>query len=273
MDTAPVSAAAFTKARAKLKPTAFIELNREAVVKGCYGDGDFKRYRGFRGLGIDGSKVLLPHTKEVIKTFGQIGYSSNGKAPEGQHAYGVASVRYEVLNRIALDSTWSQARADEVDLAIEPLQLSAENDLLPGDRGYPSSRFLATVMNEKRHVVIRCSAKSFAQARTMLRGEGANSQIVTLKPHPSRIKAIQTLARPDEITVRFVRVTLETGEGEVLVTSLTDESTWPSAEFKDIYGMRWGTEGFDDILKTRLNLENFPGQTAESVYQDCYASV
>ena len=56
IDTNPVSAAAFSKARAKLKQTAFIELNREAVVKVCYGDGEFKRYRGFRVLGIDSSK-------------------------------------------------------------------------------------------------------------------------------------------------------------------------------------------------------------------------
>jgi len=64
-DTGPVTAAAFTKARAKLKHTAFIELNREAVVGVCYGDGDYKRYKGFRVLGIDGSKLLLPDTTDL----------------------------------------------------------------------------------------------------------------------------------------------------------------------------------------------------------------
>ncbi|RKZ35450.1 MAG: hypothetical protein DRQ49_12990 [Gammaproteobacteria bacterium] len=37
--------------------------------------------------------------------------------------------------------------------------------------------------------------------------------------------------------------------------------------------IRWGTEGFYDILKTRLELENFTGQTKESIYQDFYATV
>ena len=74
LETESVSAAAFTKARAKLKHTAFIELNREAVVGVCYGDGDFKRYKGFRMLGIDGSKLRLPDTEDVIEEFGQISY-------------------------------------------------------------------------------------------------------------------------------------------------------------------------------------------------------
>ncbi len=38
LDTEPVTAA-FTKAREKLKHTAFLKLRREAVVGVCYGDG------------------------------------------------------------------------------------------------------------------------------------------------------------------------------------------------------------------------------------------
>ncbi|MEK7992135.1 MAG: hypothetical protein VSS52_014075 [Thiotrichaceae bacterium] len=35
----------------------------------------------------------------------------------------------------------------------------------------------------------------------------------------------------------------------------------------------WGVEGCYALLKSRLNLENFTGKTAESVYQDFYAAV
>lgn len=273
LDTEPVTAAAFTKARAKLKHTAFIELNREAVVGVCYGDGDFKRYKGFRVLGIDGSKLLLPDTQNVIKEFGQISYRSDKNLPEGKHAYGMASVMYDVLNRIAVDSVLGTARAYEVNLAMKHLEYTQENDLLLCDREYPSYRFLSTLVNKKRQFVVRCSAKSFSAARTMLKGKGTDSQIVTLKPHHSRLKEIKALGLPLKIKVRFVRVTLVTGEYEVLVTSLIDEEIWPTTEFKEIYWLRWGVEGFYSILNTRLNLENFTGQTAESVYQDFYATV
>jgi hypothetical protein len=274
LDTEPVTAAAFTKARAKLKHTAFIELNREAVVGVCYGDGDYKRYKGFRVLGIDGSKLLLPDTTDVIKEFGQISYRWDKNLPKGQHAYGIASVMYDVLNHVAVDSVLGQARSYEVDLAMKHLEYTQENDLLLCDREYPSYRFLSTLVQSNRQFVIRCSAKSFSAARTMLKGKGTDSQIVTLKPHHSRLKEIKALGLPLEITVRFVRVILNTGEYEVLVTSLIDENIWPTTEeFKEIYWLRWGTEGFYSILSTRLNLENFTGQTAESVYQDFYATV
>jgi len=273
LDTKPVTAAAFTKARAKLKHTAFIELNREAIVGVCYGDGDFKRYKGFRVLGIDGSKLLLPDTFDVIKEFGQISYRSDKNLPKGQHAYGMASVMYDVLNRIAVNSVLGPARAYEVDLAIGHLEYTQENDLLLCDREYPSYRFLSTLVKLNRHFVIRCSAKSFAAARAMLKGKGTNSQIVTLKVPASRLKEMKMLGLPLTIKVRFVRVTLVTGEYEVLVTSLIDEDIWPTTEFKEIYWLRWGIEGFYSILNTRLNLENFTGQTAESVYQDFYATI
>ena len=141
------------------------------------------------------------------------------------------------------------------------------------DRNYSSYRFLATLIENNRHFVIRGSANSFACARAMLRGKGSDSQIVILQHPKKRRHKVQTLGLPKAIIVRFVRVRLSTGEDEVLVTSLTDEFSWPTVEFKEIYWKRWGVEGFYDRLKTRLNLENFTGQAAESVYQDFHATV
>jgi hypothetical protein len=285
LDREPVSNGGFTKARAKLKHTAFIELNREAVVNVCYENDNFKRYKGLRVLGIDGSKLRLPDMEDIINEFGQISYKSDQNQPEGQHAYGMASVMYDVLNRIAVNTALGKARAYEVYLAVKHIDYTEENDLLLCDREYPSYRFLAALSDKCRYFVIRCSAKSFSTARAMLKGKGNDSQIVTLKPQHSRFKEIQALGYSYEITVLFVRVTLDTGETEVLVTSLMDEEMWPIQEFKEIYWLRWGTEGFYNILKTRLELENFTGQTAfeakvffkniclESVYQDFYATV
>ena len=138
-------------------------------------------------------------------------------------------------------------------MAVKHLEYAQENDLLLCDREYPSYRFLATLIDKHRHFVIRCSAKSFTTARAMLKGESTNSQIVTKKPHHNSLKEIQALSLPDEIVVHFVRVVLDTGKNEVLVTSLTYEQLWPTAEFKDIYWGQRGSESFYDILKTRLS--------------------
>lgn len=75
------------------------------------------------------------------------------------------------------------------------------------------------------------------------------------------------------LTVRFVRVTLKTGEIEVLATSLIDATRYPTALFAELYGKRWGVETFYGTLKARLSLENFSGTSAESVRQDFHAAV
>lgn len=271
-----VTNGAYTKARKKFKHTAFIELNQLAVVDVMYGDGDFKTYKGHRVLGVDGSKILLPGSQDVIDEFGTIAYSNGGQHKhkiEGERAYGLASVMYDVLNNIAIDALLDKAKAYEIDLAAEHLKKTQANDLFIGDRNYPSFRMLGEIKKNSSEFLIRCSKSSFFVARKMLNGGGADSQIVQLQVHPSKIKEIRKLGLPEIMTVRFVRVLLDTGEYEVLVTSLIDEAQYPTIDFKELYWLRWGVEGFYDLLKNRLNLENFSGLSAESVKQDFHASV
>jgi len=66
-DMPPVTASAFTQARANLHHTAFIELNQKAIVNVMYCDNNVKLYKGMRVIGIDGSKILLPQHKSIIK--------------------------------------------------------------------------------------------------------------------------------------------------------------------------------------------------------------
>jgi len=77
LDSNTVTNSAFTQARANLRHTAFIELNKKAVVDVMYRDNNIKRYKGMRVLGIDGSKILLPSTPDIKKEFGQISYSND----------------------------------------------------------------------------------------------------------------------------------------------------------------------------------------------------
>ena len=75
------------------------------------------------------------------------------------------------------------------------------------------------------------------------------------------------------LTVRLVSELLRTGDYEVLVTSLLDDSRYPTEGFLELYHLRWGIETFYGLLKTRLALENFTGLSAEAVRQDFHATV
>jgi len=156
---------------------------------------------------------------------------------------------------------------------MQHLKYTQENDLLIYDRGYPSFKHLSHLCKNNNKFVMRCSSASFKDAREMLKGEGKSDRTVVLKVHHSKTKEIEKLDLPKEIKVRFVRVTLETGEYEVLVTNLLDEIEFPTNEFAYIYYLRWGVEEFYGIIKNRLTLENFSGKTAHSVYQDFYSTI
>jgi len=268
-----ISNSAFTQARANLDYKAFIELNQKCVVDVMYRDEDIKTYKGMRVLGVDGSKIILPATQSIINEFGEVPYGSKNSFTEGTYSYAMASTMYDVLNRVVIDSSLNKFNTYEVNLAIEHLKHSTNNDLLIYDRGYPSFRHLSHLCNANKKFVMRCSSASFKDARDMLKGNGSSDRTVILQVHHSKTKEIESFNLPKEIKVRFVRVTLETGEYEVLVTNLLDKVEFKTDEFAYIYYLRWGVEEFYGIIKNRLALENFSGKTAHSIYQDFYSTL
>jgi len=268
-----ISNSAFTQRRALLRHGFFKELNQKTNVLVMYRDEDFKRYKEMRVLGIDGSKIRLPEEEGIREEFGEIEYKNGEEKVKGKHTYGLASVMYDVLNKIAIDSHLGKAKDYEVDLALKHLEHTCENDLLICDRNYPSYRWLSTIEKMGRKFIVRCSGSSYKQAREMLKVFGKDSQLTTIKPCYEKASEINKLKLPKRLTVRFVRVPLNNGKYEVLVTNLLDEQLYPIEDFKELYHLRWGCETFYGILKTRLNLENFSGKTVESIYQDFYSTV
>lgn len=267
-----VSKVAYSKARRKLKHTAFIELNREAVIRTMYEDGDYQTYRGMRILATDGSKVLLPDNPETEAEFGVVSYHNKQLGAKGAHVYALASVLYDVLNRVALDAQFAPCRSYEVDLAIQTLPYIQADDLVIYDRAYSTYRMLALLSQTPGNFLIRCTDRRFMVATAMLRGEGPDDVVVELTPPPRFERNPKHRGLPGALTVRFVRITLDNGEYEVLVTSLLDKS-YTAGDFKELYWLRWGVETFYGVLKTRLNLENFSGLSPETIRQDFYATI
>ena len=270
-----VSRVAYAKARKKLKYTFFMALNQEAVVRTMYEDGDYRTIHGLRILAVDGSSIMLPTNEETEKVFGTIHYGNQQHQTKvaGEHAYAHASVLYDVLNRVALDAVLAPSHSYEVELAAGHLNLTKAGDLVIYDRGYCSFRMLVLASQAEGDFLIRAHNNSFKLANAMLKGEGPDDAITTLSAPPKFLADPKNAGLPKTLTVRFVRVTLDTGEYEVLVTSLTNQAAYVTADFKELYYLRWGIETFYGILKTRLNLENFSGYSPEAIRQDFHVAV
>lgn len=267
-----VSSSAYHQARKKFKHTAFVELNEDAIEV-FYENSKVKRWKGYQVYGVDASQIILPTTEELEGKFGSI-LIKNAHI-ESSYVSALFECRYDVLNNIAVQCSLHPGSSYEVDLAIKLLQTShkkGKKELDIYDRGYASYEFLSQLVHHQRQFVVRMPSNSFKVTKDLFSGGGQWSKVVSLKAPSDRRKALQEQGLPTEIRVRFVSVVLSTGEIEVLATSLID-TVISRNEFKELYFLRWGVEGFYNLVKGRLNLENFTGKSLESIYQDFWSTI
>jgi len=267
----------WTQARAKLKHTAFGELNQLCVLPAVYQDDQApppRRWHGHRLLAIDSSLLRLPNSQDIAQAFGRVIVSNQTGATGTEYPQARVWVLYDVLNRIGLDPRLEPSTVGEIDLAIEHLPHFQEHDVAVMDRGFAGYRLLAYFLQAKRDFIVRCSTGSFLAAQELFRlNRAGRSKEVRLFAPADQKAALLTLGLPLEIVVRFVSLRLPTGELEVLATSLLNEESYPTQEFKAVYHCRWGIETYYGDRKGRLDLENFSGLTAEAIRQDFHAAV
>ena len=275
--TAPLqlSGGALTHARAKLRATAFIELNAP-VLAAVYGPEHaalVQRWRGHRLLSVDSSLVRLPRHAAVGEKFGWV-QCANHHGPQERYPQGRVSVLYDVLNQIGLEGRLAGSTVAETELAHAPLAAVQPGDVLLNDRGYTGYRWLVAVRAAGAHWVSRASRGSFAAVQELCARDQADvSQVVTLAAPKELRNECRARGWPLALTVRLVTVRLSSGELEVLVTSLLDESAYPTDVFGPVYWRRWGQETYYGRLKGRLDLEHCSGQTVAAVEQDFHATV
>ena len=271
----PVTPGAVTHARAKLKDSAFIELNQQCVLQSVYhSERPIERWHGHRLLGMDSSLLRLPDSEELGKEFGWKEASNQNGSTGTRYPEARLSVVYDLLNRVGLDARLEPSTVGEVTMAGQQLLHLQPGDIQINDRGFTGYVYLALILRQNTHFTSRCSTGSFLEAQQMFRLNRANrSKVVWLFAPLGQKAECQRLGLPLKIKVRFVSLRLPTGELEVLATSLLDEELYPTKEFLAVYHWRWGHETFHLMLKGRLELENFSGRTVEAVRQDVQAAV
>lgn len=262
---------AWTQARAKLRHTAFIELNQAAVLAPLEAaPGALRGWRGHRLLAIDGSVLRLPNHDAIWKRFGGQEPVNQSGACGARVPQARLSVLCDVLNRLGLDTQLEGFSTGEIALAAAHGGALRAGDVVLIDRGFAGYECFARIAGRGAYFVGRCPRRSFAVvAELFARDEAGVSRTVTLQAPRSALAA----GLPATLRVRFVTLRLSSGELEVLATSLLDAARAPSEDFLWLYGQRWGIETYYGVLKGRLDLENFSGQTVEAILQDVHAAV
>jgi hypothetical protein len=77
----------------------------------------------------------------------------------------------------------------------------------------------------------------------------------------------------ESLKLRLIRVELDSGEAEILITNLVNQHQYPVEQFAELYHLRWPVEEDYKTMKKWIEVENFTGKSVLSVYQDFHARV
>lgn len=247
----PVSKQAFSKARANLNPMFVRSFADDLSVLHAQ-DEDAPKYLGMRLIAMDGTDIALENSTELKAYFGCSGSKKDAATALGSLAYGP-------LDNAIYDCQIAPYAKDERDLAklhIARLkELKLEGSLLLFDRWYPSAEFISYTLNAGFSFVMRVREKWNLDADAIKKDDW-----ITLSHNGQNIR------------IRVIKVKLQSDEVETLLTNL-DEKQLPYKDVADLYFKRWEIETAFDLLKSKLQLENFSGKTVVSVLQDFYATV
>lgn len=263
---------ALCQSRQKISPELFVRLHQVARddFYQLYGeDGEVLTWRKHRVLAYDGTNLNLPNTPDLQKAFS---IPRNQKGAQGVQA--LAGVLYDVRNDIAIGAQLGPLQAEKNFLLNDLWSGTKPGDLIVMDRLFDDFVIIATAEKYARKVLIRCPNNSFA-AVNEFRVSDDTERIVTIElPTTGKTrKYVREHKLPESVTVRLIKFTLESGEVEVLLTTLCDRRRYPTAEFKEVYHWRWDEEGFFDRVKNIFEVERFSGFSETAIKQDFFGVI
>jgi hypothetical protein len=265
---------AFCEQRAKLSPAFFHDWNQVLVSNfyRCY-HANVKKWKGMVLYAVDGSSVPLPETEDLKQKFGG---ATNQKGKKVSTTARIC-VLYDVLNEIVIKGMLHSYFVSEEEVVPECLSgLSLEDKLLLFDRGYPSYWLMYLLMQKKARFVMRVPSNSNNAVKRFLESEATDLTIEWCPPYSSLKKLRDmdfSLTKQTFIRIRMVKVLLDTGETEVLITNLYDTSIYTTEYLKEVYHLRWGIETCYGYMKEELQLGQFSGIRQVCIEQDFAANL
>ena len=256
----PVSAAAFCKARRKIKPKLLEALL--AMVAAEVGRRHEAKllWHGRRIFTVDGMRHNLQRGSELAERFG---------VPRGGHCpQMLVSVLYDVIGRFPVAATIAPGTSCERQELLKLLSHLKKGDVLVLDRGYPSFEVLQALTDAGIEVVIRVPQSGSFDAIQVFRESGGDDYRVLV--HPSAAKA---RAGVTSLNLRCVSLDVGGDDPWLLLTTLR-RSEVTLSQMKQIYHLRWEIEEFYKLLKSDgFSLRQLHARSVAGVEQELLAQL
>lgn len=273
-----ISSPGLLKQREKLNPEAFKFLIQDSL-RDFYLNykEEVKTIKGYVLLGIDGSDFEIPNN-----TLSR--YRYNGKNLQKQAARITVSTCYDLLNKYTLDVVAYKYNYSETLMAKEHCDTIKQEKILDNfksikimDRNYRNLSYIYHAIKDDEKFLIRIASSVYEKENQSMKSNDENINIGYVY---NRVKYYQKtdpelfeyLSLGNYITVRCVKVKLENGEIEYLLTNL-DNKEFSTLEIKELYNLRWQIEINYRHLKTNLKIESITSSKENLIKQDIYSQV
>ncbi len=287
------SASAFVQQRSKIVPEAFSTLFSFFVQK----TQPFQFYKGFRLLAADGSDIQIPTNPANTDSYYP---GTNGQTP-----YNLLHLDalYDICQRTYQDAQLHGCKEmNETSALCSMVDRSAIGKaLVLADRNYESYNLMAHIQEKGWKFLIRVKdvgtpfcitsgleiplseefdmfldlslvVRQTKEAKELCKNKNAFRFISPTSPFdylPRKNKKHDPL-RFYKLPFRVVRFRITNDSYETVVTNL-DADTFPPAELKKLYAMRWGIETSFRELKYTVGLLHFHAKKVEHIYQEIFA--
>lgn len=276
-DIKNISSSGMFQQREKLNPDAFKFL-MQMNLKTFYHEykNEVKTINGYVIKAVDGSDFEVPNTKTTRKLY-------NGKLQD-QCARVTVSTEYDVLNHYTLDVVVKEYNYSEISMFLEHEKTISDNDLLgdfksitTADRNYKNLSLFYNYIKNDNKFVFRISGSVYKNEISKMK---SNDEIIKIGYEYNRVKyyketdpeLYEYLKSGNTIDIRCVKIPLDTGEIEYLLTNLSkDEFTYE--QINELYQSRWGIEINYKHLKNNLKIECITSGKMLLIEQDIYSQI
>lgn len=283
-DTA--SPSAFIQQRKKISASAF-----EYLLHSFRPSFPKKSYKGYHPVACDDSVVTIPlECKPQNDAYQYI------RLREGQKPYHQlhVTVLHDILNDCYLDAFIEPRKGHDERKALNSLiekKNFSQKTIFIADRGFEGYALMAQIIQSGMFFLIRVKdgrsgglIKGFSLPKS---GEYdktftytyTSSRSSMVMEHPDIYKSIHYTSSPYflnpqrafyKMTLRVVRIKLNSNEYECLITNLPQEE-FSVDDLKKLYGMRWGVETSFCSLKYSTGMLYFHSKKVEFIVQEIWA--
>lgn len=240
--------------------TLYYDLNKNIVL-----------WKGYKLLAIDGSSAILIKDEDIETAY------SSGKNKYGNYPLCRYMKMFDVLNEMTLKTEMLAMNGSERVCAYNWVDSIPDKSITLYDRGFPSFTlfYLMQSCEVPKDFIVRCK-KDFSNSIKDFVSSKDVSRNVKFYPDDRAVLLLEKyqhkVTKATFIELRVEKIFLNTGDVEVLITSINDEKLLSNADMKILYNKRWAIETNIGKEKNLLQLENFSSHKKNGIEQDFFAT-